>query len=220
MSLSPSSRQSRIAAALSFVVTLVCLMLVGAPTASAHTELVSASPAPGKRVVAAGSLSVVLTFTDAIDPAFANLVLVDSAGNVAATEPSRVDGVTVTLVTSGVPEPGDYVVRFRVVSADGHPVDGETGFRVAAPKPAPSDPSPAPTPEESEQPGPGADPTPAADGNQAGSTPNQATAADEALDDGIGRAGLVVGLSTVVAALALLGVLARRRGARSGSEGA
>src|SRR5688500_1220588 len=125
-----------IATAVSLAMAALFLMLAGASPASAHTGLVSATPESGKRVVVGAPLTVALTFTEAIDPALANVVLLDEADQTIDSTPVSVDGPTVTLVTRHTPEPGAYVVRYRVVSADGHPVDGETRFTVAAPKPA------------------------------------------------------------------------------------
>jgi hypothetical protein len=208
-----SARQSRVAAVVSLVVSVLGLMVVTAAPASAHTDLASVTPGPGERVGVGAPLTVSLTFTEAIDPALANVVVVDSADDVVESTPPSVDGPTVTLVTADVLEPGRYVVRYRVVSADGHPVDGKTGFKVAAPRPA-ADPTATSAAEDSATPEPTPEETQTA--SQA-----QAQAQEPTEDDGgNGRTGLAVGAVAVVGLVGVLAAVARRRSARAGSDGA
>lgn len=185
------------------------LVLSAAAPATAHAALVSVSPADGEQVVATGPLTVSLTFTEAIDPAFATVVVVDASEAVVAAEPTRVDGATVSQVMQAVPAAGEYRVRFRVVSADGHPVDGESGFTVTAPAPSPAESAGEPEPE----PSAGSASEPGA-GETAGGTEPQQTEPD---DSGIGS-GDGSGLPLAAGAVALAGLLgggalvARRRG--------
>lgn len=187
------------------------LVLSAAAPATAHAALVSVSPADGEQVVATGPLTVSLTFTEAIDPAFATVVVVDASEAVVAAEPTRVDGATVSQVMQAVPAAGEYRVRFRVVSADGHPVDGESGFTVTAPAPSPAG-SAGESALESE-PSAGSASEPGA-GETAGGTEPQQTEPD---DSGIGS-GDGSGLPLAAGAVALAGLLgggalvARRRG--------
>ena len=137
-----------------------------AAPASAHTALVSSSPAAGATVEAPASVS--LTFNEALLDIGAQIVVLDAEGGDHATgdvffpEPST---VRVDVAPLG---PGSYTAQWRVVSADGHPIEGSLPFTVAtvapvatvAASPSPSaaaTPIPAPTPTPLIPPGPGDD---------------------------------------------------------------
>ncbi len=120
---------------------LLLLLLLGsglwAPPASAHTRLVDATPAEGS-VLATAPQAVELQFTEPVTVVESAFVLYDSAGV------HGVDGVPSTvMVTSrdqvvsatlpGGLDRGSYSLSWRVVSADGHPIGGATGFAVGAP---------------------------------------------------------------------------------------
>lgn len=103
----------------------------------AHSGLVSVVPADGA-VLPTGPTSIVLTFTEAIAPRFAQLALTRD-GAVVPTEPVAVSGAVLSVRLTD-PGPGSYRIAYRVVSADGHPISGESTFRVqgAAATTAPS----------------------------------------------------------------------------------
>lgn len=112
--------------------------------ALAHASLVSAEPKQGS-VLAASPSRIRLVFSEALEPTLAQISLV--AG----------DGRTIKLTASGDPHDvnaliapvdslsaGEYRVVWRVVSADGHPVEGTYVFTVgtgAATKAVPPDPT-------------------------------------------------------------------------------
>jgi methionine-rich copper-binding protein CopC len=206
----------RVAAVVSSVALVLFVVVGGAPPASAHTELVSATPAAGTRVTVAAPLTVSLTFNEALDPALASMVLVDSSEKVVSSGPVSVDGATVMMVTRDVPDPGKYVVRYRVVGGDGHPVDGESTFRVAAPASSSGAADVARSPGASPEADSAADPV---GSGSAADAPEPASAGDRADDGGY---SIVVGVTVVAAAgaLGVLAVLARRRGPGHGSSGA
>ena len=118
-----------------FLVLLVSLFII-AP-ASAHTSLVSSSPESGAVLNEVPS-EVRIKFNE-------DLLLVDTKN------PNRIEVVNgVGQVVSGMTmvegaeifsaldlsfEPsGEYLVKYRVVSGDGHPVEGEYQFTVASPE--------------------------------------------------------------------------------------
>jgi copper transport protein len=102
--------------------------------AAVHTRLESSFPA-ANQVLSTAPQRFELRFSGPVDDALSALVLVTPSG----------DSIRVNLETPGdddqllvgeVPplNAGDYVVLWRTVSADGHPVSGEFGFSfVAAP---------------------------------------------------------------------------------------
>lgn len=114
-----------------FVLGLVAtLALLVVPTsASAHAQLESSDPADGATLTALPQ-TVSVTLNEDVGSG-AVLRVLDSSG-------VRVDDDQVTTagrrvlvgVRPGSSAAGAYRVVYRVVSADGHPVSGEIGFRV------------------------------------------------------------------------------------------
>lgn len=112
-------------------------LLVGvaaAPPASAHAILVSTDPADGAVLTAAPD-RVTLTFDEPVQVRPGAVRLLDAAGTEVSTD-GRTSDTRVTLtVPPGIGD-GTYVVTFRVVSADSHPVSGGLSFSVGAPSAA------------------------------------------------------------------------------------
>ena len=138
---SPRGRAVVVAAWLSGAV------LLGASPATAHTGLADSDPAAGARLQRAPE-RIVLRFTDAISADFAQLSVRRGTDS---PRPLRevVDGATVSAT---LPAPDDsrqgraeWVVAYRVVSADGHPITGSVSFTapVGAPTRTHSEPSAA-----------------------------------------------------------------------------
>jgi methionine-rich copper-binding protein CopC len=115
-------RQSLLAA--SFV-------LASAVAAHAHAQLESANPRVGSTVSAAPSV-LTLNFSEGVEPAFSTVQVTDAGGR-------RVDGGKMR-VDKGNPRqvqvplralaPGQYNVRWRVLSSDTHKTEGSFGFEV------------------------------------------------------------------------------------------
>ena len=107
------------------------------PAAWAHAALLHTEPV-ASRVVNTPPAEVRLTYSEPIEPRFAIVSVTDAAGrSVTAGLPQRAPGEPQTLVTplKRVPE-GWYLVFWRVISADGHPVRGAFTFAVG-PNPGP-----------------------------------------------------------------------------------
>jgi copper transport protein len=108
---------------------------VGAVPAAAHASLVDTSPRNGAELDDPPT-EIRLRFTERVSAAPDSLQLRDGTGAGVATGPasSAPDDPTVVVLT--VPPDladGGYVVSFRVVSADSHPVAGAFTFGVGAP---------------------------------------------------------------------------------------
>lgn len=103
--------------------------LSAAGIAAAHTALASSDPSQGARVTAPLN-DVVLTFTEDINPAFANIVVNGADGRNRVSASPQVEG---PRLTAPVDRPGDgvYTVGYRVISADGHPISGSYTFTIA-----------------------------------------------------------------------------------------
>jgi len=112
---------------------LLALILVSTPTnfASAHTKLISASPAVGVEVDSWPD-QLTLEFEEVLinlDGEKTNFVVVNNAVGDQISEPDEVisgNSISVTLSPNEVK--GPILVYYRVVSADGHPIEGEYKF--------------------------------------------------------------------------------------------
>ncbi|KAB1118326.1 copper resistance protein CopC [Micromonospora aurantiaca] len=126
---------------------LTALLLVPATPAAAHNSLQEATPARDARLTAAPT-QVTLRFLQGLNPSFTTITVSDAAQRTVPTSAPAVDGATGTVTIDEPLGNGTYTVAYRVVSRDGHPVQGSYRFTVADPAaPAPSAPaSAAPTP--------------------------------------------------------------------------
>jgi copper transport protein len=108
--------------------------------------LAESSPANGQRLNSAPS-QVTLRFTESVRLVEGGLELLDATGNpVAAPEPA-VEGATVRWPMPEALADGSYLVNWRVISGDGHPVSGAFSFGVGVtPSPVDSDPATTSTP--------------------------------------------------------------------------
>lgn len=113
-------------------VVLVLLTAVAGP-ASAHAELESTTPSAGVALAVAPA-RIELRFSEHIRVASGGVRLIDESGSrIDRTDPVVEKGVP-DVVALRVPQlhDGAYVVSWRVVSADGHPVRGAFTFRVGS----------------------------------------------------------------------------------------
>ncbi|MHA4949521.1 copper resistance CopC family protein [Micromonospora sp. SD19] len=114
------------------VLAVVVAVLIPAGPAWAHNSLRAATPARDATVPSAPT-EVTLEFMQRLDPTFTTIVLTDAAKRKLPTGEPVVTGATSTVrVTDTLPN-GTYTVAYRVVSVDGHPVQGSYPFTVADP---------------------------------------------------------------------------------------
>jgi len=113
-----------------------------APSASAHDELVSTTPAQGEHL-ADPPPEVSMVFSDKLIEVGAVILVVDEKGKNWVDGDVRLDGATATAPLDPTLPDGNYQVRWRVVSTDGHPISGtfdfSTGTATARPPATPSD---------------------------------------------------------------------------------
>jgi copper transport protein len=115
---------------------LLLLVLVAPGGAAAHAVLLDASPADGATLSAAPR-EIVLRFNEPVEPVFVRLL--DGQGRTRAARASGSYDATVRLAAPADLESGGYVVSYRVVSADSHPVGGSVVFGIGVePSVAPS----------------------------------------------------------------------------------
>lgn len=103
------------------------VLILGAPTASAHAELATSVPANGA-VVAEAPTAVALAFTEPVVLGPEALRLVDPSGGVTSLPAQATDSV----VRAALPalDHGTYLVSWRVTSTDSHPISGVVQFSV------------------------------------------------------------------------------------------
>ncbi|WP_295855570.1 copper resistance CopC family protein [uncultured Microbacterium sp.] len=172
MTSSVTPRRRLLPAVLAAGLLAAAALFVPASPAAAHDELVSTDPAAGASLQA---LPAQITFTysaDILTDAGATVIEVtDSSGASLADGTPTVSGTEVTQALKGAAS-GTVTVKWRVVSSDGHPIDGDFAFSVPAAAVTPSatatptaSASPAPAPAESATPAqtPNATPLPAED---------------------------------------------------------
>jgi copper transport protein len=119
------------------VVVAAAAALALPAAAWAHAALLRTEPV-ASRTVNAPPAQVRLTYSEPVEPRFAIVSVTDADGRqVTDGSPARSPGAPQTLVTPlrRVPE-GWYLVFWRVISADGHPVRGAFTFAVG-PNPGP-----------------------------------------------------------------------------------
>lgn len=113
------------------VLALAAAFTIGgvAPAASAHDSVASTVPSDTEHVDLAPA-TVSMRFTDNIMQLGAIMLVVDSAGTDWSAGEPALDGPTATLAVDPALPDGAYQVRWRVVSADGHPISGTFDFSV------------------------------------------------------------------------------------------
>lgn len=114
---------------------LTLALLIPAAPAFAHNRLTSSAPAEGARLDTVPP-EIVLEFAETLNPAYTQLIVTDAAKARVAVSDPVVDGATATITFTGTPGDDVYTVAYRVVSKDGHPVQGSYAFTVGAGAPA------------------------------------------------------------------------------------
>src|SRR5207302_10175149 len=122
------------------VVVLAALAALALPeAASAHAYLIKTAPA-ASGILDTPPPDVSLTYDEAVEPRFAIIPVTNAAGQQETTGPARrspanPDTLLVPL-RSGLPE-GWYLIYWRAISVDGHPVQGAFTYAIG-PNPGPA----------------------------------------------------------------------------------
>jgi copper resistance protein C len=112
-------------------VAIVSLMLITPSTVAAHAYLVKSIPAR-RAVLFKAPAKIQLWFNERLEARFSSLSVIRSDGKrvdsgnaeVGAEDPKRLSVDAAPLL------PGNYIVKFRVLSVDGHVVEDEFPFTV------------------------------------------------------------------------------------------
>ncbi len=118
---------------------VVVAALVAPSAASAHAYLVKTLPA-ASQVLNAAPANIELTYDEAVEPRFAIISVTDAQGHQETTglvrrSPANPDTLVVPLRPQ-LPE-GWYLIYWRAISVDGHPVQGAFTYAVG-PNPGPA----------------------------------------------------------------------------------
>lgn len=124
-------------AALAALLTLVLGLFAAAP-AQAHDELVAFNPAAEEQLDQVPE-EVVLTYSAEIMDIGNAIEITDPQGEVVSQGEPVVEGRDISQAISGTESEGTYTVTWRVVSSDGHPIEGRYEFTVGTASDAASD---------------------------------------------------------------------------------
>jgi copper transport protein len=110
-------------------VLLVWLLLTSTP-AAAHAQLLTTNPASGQHLARPPAV-VTLRFNEPVHPVRGGIRLLNSGGRAvsSAVSPATAPDEVRLPVPAGLPD-GAYLVTWRVVSTDSHPVAGSFAFTV------------------------------------------------------------------------------------------
>jgi methionine-rich copper-binding protein CopC len=117
----------------SLLIAIASLALVA--SAQAHVQLVDADPEPGSHAHIMDN-AVTLEFSEQVDPALAEVSVVDDKGRNIATGIIRGNAdTTLTVETRSLDRPnpyaaGHYTVTWKVVASDGHEARGTFAFHI------------------------------------------------------------------------------------------
>jgi len=178
-----------------------------APAALAHSELVSSDPADGA-ILDAPPTTVSFTFNEPLMPDFVRIIGTNPEGVTGDLPVSSVEGPTARVDWPAGAQGGTWQVSYRVVSQDGHPIEGGITFSYAGPSPSPTGALPTSAAPTSAAPTSAA-PTSAAP-TSAAPSPSTSPAADTSGGtSGLLIAGLAVGVIVIVGVV--IALVARRR---------
>ena len=111
----------------------VALLIISPTYAFAHGEMVRADPAANSRVISAPA-EVSIEFDGKLqvlgNATINSITVKDDKGQVISEPTSIVNGMKITSKLTSLEVTGLISVSYRIVSEDGHPVEGEYSFTV------------------------------------------------------------------------------------------
>ena len=115
------------------VAVVPTVLLVWPGTGSAHALLDKAEPAR-RAVLSKPPAAIRLWFNEQLEPAFSSLIVVDGTGRPVTRTPAQVSRADPKLLALELPllAPGEYTVRYQVLSVDGHTVKSSYTFKIKA----------------------------------------------------------------------------------------
>jgi copper transport protein len=124
-----SKARKRIFAVVALLGAWAVLAISGATPALAHATVVGTDPAESSRLQSAPA-KVTVTFSEDVSVGAGFLKVVDNKSNIVSQGDAKTDGRNVSVpLKSGLGD-GSYIVSYRIISADSHPIDGAYAFVV------------------------------------------------------------------------------------------
>lgn len=187
-----------------FAALLAALLALGAP-AQAHDTLLESDPADGATLETSPE-AITLTFSADILDVSPLVRITDENGEQLAEITPSIDGPVATATLEEPLPAGTSTVQWRVVSSDGHPIEGTFGVTVEQDAAA-EETTEAPAEESSpaEESAPAETTAPAEEGEQA-----TAEAAEEESGSSMTPLLIVLGVAVVGAVVAVLLIMRRR----------
>jgi methionine-rich copper-binding protein CopC len=113
------------------VLSICLLVLLPAARVSAHAFLEHSDPPVGGKVHSAPA-AVRIWFTEAIEPAFSSIQVLDATGKQVDKKDTHRDRSNRSLLEVSLPRlgPGSYKVIWRAVSVDTHRTNGNFTFQI------------------------------------------------------------------------------------------
>jgi len=108
------------------IAVVILLALTG--SASAHAFLLHARPAAGATLVSPPK-DVNLDFSEALEPTFSNVAVVDGSGHPVTAAASAARGTRMSVALQPL-KPGAYSVTWHALSVDTHRTQGSFRFTV------------------------------------------------------------------------------------------
>lgn len=130
------ARRGRVRALLAAVAFLALTLLPASP-AYAHAALLRTSP-PAGSVVPEAPRDVTLTFSEPVSPVADKIRIIGPDGQRADRGTPTVEGNVLSIGLREDAPKGTYLVSYRVISADSHPIPGGFTFSVGAPSATPT----------------------------------------------------------------------------------
>lgn len=110
---------------------LLCLALVAPAWAWAHASLVKSAPAQ-RAVLYRAPAKIQLWFNERLEARYSSFSLLDAAGKtveIGEVEVAGDDPKSIQAAIRSLP-PGRYIVKYRVLSTDGHVVENQFSFTI------------------------------------------------------------------------------------------
>ena len=117
---------------LAVVALMATALIVGQGTALAHDVLLNTDPADGGQV-SASPQEVRLSFNEPVQPGYDTVTVVGPGQTYWTDAPPQIAGSTVIEPVHPLGPTGSYVVSYRILSHDGHPVEGKVTFTLTKP---------------------------------------------------------------------------------------
>jgi copper transport protein len=112
------------------VLGVICVAALSGGAVSAHAEVIDVVPASGS-IVSTAPDDVLVTFSERVSINGGSVELFDDTGTSIPVDASIVDDTVVVALPDDLAN-GTYLVAWRVISADSHPVTGTSTFSVGA----------------------------------------------------------------------------------------